>query len=140
MRPQFLLYVASKGAINQITRVLAKDLGTRNITVNAISPSATDTDMFRVAVAHNPSLVTELANLHPQKRIGRPDEISPIAAFLASDEASWVNGQNIYANGVGPLYRSAHPRPNRLNLPGIRCLRCLEGFVRMAMPFKRDRL
>lgn len=102
VRPPYLLYAASKGAIEQITRVLAKDLGARNITVNAIAPSATDTDMFRDAAARssNPNLAAEIGNLHPQKRIGRVDEISPVVAFLAKDEASWVNGQTIFVNGV----------------------------------------
>lgn len=102
VRPPYLLYAASKGVIEQITRVLAKDLGARNITVNAIAPSATDTDMFRDAAARsaNPNLAAEIGNLHPQKRIGRVDEISPVAAFLARDEASWVNGQTIFVNGV----------------------------------------
>lgn len=90
-------------------RVLAKDLGARNITVNTIAPSATETDMYRNAIARspNPHLATEMANLHPQKRIGRVDEISPVAAFLATDEASWVNGQIIYVTGVSlPIYRN----------------------------------
>lgn len=102
VRPPYLLYSASKGAIQQITRVLAKDLGARNITVNAIAPSATDTDMFRDAAARstNPNLAAEVGNLHPQKRIGRANEISPVVAFLAKDEASWVNGQTIFVNGV----------------------------------------
>lgn len=102
VRPPYLLYTASKGAIEQITRVLAKDLGARNVTVNAIAPSATDTDMFRDATARssNANLAAEISNLHPQKRIGRADEISPVAAFLARDEASWVNGQTLFVNGV----------------------------------------
>ena len=83
-------------------RVLAKDLGARGITVNTIAPSATETDMYRNAIARsgNPNLAAEMANVHPQKRIGRADEISPVAAFLASDEAGWVNGQVIHVSGV----------------------------------------
>ena len=102
VRPPYLLYVAAKGAIEQIMRVLAKDLGARGITVNTVAPSATDTDMLRDAIARsgNSNLATEMANVHPQKRIGRPDEISPVVAFLASEEAGWVNGQVIHVSGV----------------------------------------
>ena len=70
------------------------------MTVNAVAPATTDTDMFRGAVAAMPHLGVEAANAHPQKRIGRPEEIAAVAAFLAKDEASWVNGQTIFANGV----------------------------------------
>ena len=90
-------------------RVLAKDLGARGITVNTIAPSATDTDMLRNALARsaNPNLARDMANLHPQKRVARVDEISPVVAFLASDGAGWVNGQVIHVSGVSPQIHSS---------------------------------
>jgi 3-oxoacyl-[acyl-carrier protein] reductase len=92
------MYATSKGAVEQLVRVLSKDLGARGITVNAISPSAVDTPLFRVG--KSPQLIKWVASLNPQKRIPHPDEISPIVAFLACEEAGWVNGQIIGVNGV----------------------------------------
>jgi len=95
--PNYLVYAASKGAIEQFTRVLAKDLGTRGITVNCISPGPTDTELFRKGKTEQQ--IQFLANLNPQKRIPQPEEIAPAVAFLASPGASWVNGQNLPVNG-----------------------------------------
>lgn len=93
-----LLYAASKGAVEQIVRVLSRDLGTRGITVNAIAPGAVDTPLFRAGKP--PHMIKWIASLNPQNRIPLPDEISPIVAFLANEEAGWVNGQTIGVNGV----------------------------------------
>ncbi|KAI0043507.1 NAD(P)-binding protein [Auriscalpium vulgare] len=95
--PNALVYVASKGAVEQLSRVLAKDLGARGVTVNTVSPGPTDTDLFR---AGKPEQVIQfIANQAPAKRLGKPEEIGPVVAFLASEGASWVNGQNILVNG-----------------------------------------
>jgi len=96
--PNALVYAASKGAIEQFTRVLAKDLGSRGITVNCISPGPTDTELFRKGKTEQQ--IQFLANLNPQKRIPQPEEIAPAVAFLASPDASWVNGQNLPVNGA----------------------------------------
>ncbi|OSX64509.1 hypothetical protein POSPLADRAFT_1045539 [Postia placenta MAD-698-R-SB12] len=95
--PNYLLYVSTKGAVDQMTRVLAKDLGARGITVNTVSPGPIDTDLFRAGKTEQ--IINFVANQHPGKRIGVPDEVSPVVAFLASAQASWVNGQNIMVNG-----------------------------------------
>ncbi|KAF9003354.1 hypothetical protein BDQ17DRAFT_1305702 [Cyathus striatus] len=95
--PYTLTYVATKGAIEQITRVLAKDLGARGITVNAVSPGPVDTPMFREGKSEE--LIRTFQNLAPSKRLGQPEDIAPVVAFLASDAARWVNGQNVRANG-----------------------------------------
>ncbi|EPQ50952.1 NAD P-binding protein [Gloeophyllum trabeum ATCC 11539] len=95
--PNALVYVASKGAVEQVSRVLAKDLGARGITVNTVSPGPVDTPLFRDGKTEQQ--IQFIANLNPQKRLGQPDEIAPIVAFLSSEEAGWINGQNILVNG-----------------------------------------
>lgn len=96
--PNYLLYAASKGAVEQTVRVLAKDLGARGITVNAIAPGPTDTDLFRNG--KNEQLIQFIRNFHPQKRIAEVDEVAPIVAFLSREEAGWINGQTHFVNGV----------------------------------------
>ncbi|KAF8996515.1 hypothetical protein BDQ17DRAFT_915848 [Cyathus striatus] len=95
--PNALCYVATKGAIEQIARVLAKDLGARGITVNTVSPGPVDTPMFREGKSQN--LIDSIARQSPAKRLGEPEDVAPIVAFLASPAAAWVNGQNIKVNG-----------------------------------------
>lgn len=87
------LYLGSKGAVEQFVRVLSRELGPRNITVNALSPGFTDTDLLPDrdrAIA---------AGMSPFARIGEPAEVASVAAFLASDDARWVTGQNVGAGG-----------------------------------------
>ncbi|WP_448113520.1 SDR family oxidoreductase [Mesorhizobium amorphae] len=90
---QTSLYLGSKGAVEQFVRVLSRELGPRNITVNAISPGFTDTELLpdrdRVVAA----------DMSPFGRIGTPQEVAEVAAFLASDAARWVTGQNVGAGG-----------------------------------------
>lgn len=102
IQPNYLLYAATKGAIEQITRVLAKDLGARGINVNCVSPGPIDTDLFRDGKP--PQVISFIENAHPQKRLGQPEEVANAVAFLASPEASWVNGQNIRVNGVSTIH------------------------------------
>ena len=96
--PGSLLYAATKGAVEQFTRVLAPDLGARGITVNTVSPGATETPMYLRIWTQE--VIARIAETYPAKRIGKPEEIAPIVAFLARDEANWINGQNIYVNNV----------------------------------------
>ncbi|GBE89711.1 Versicolorin reductase 1 [Sparassis crispa] len=95
--PNYLVYAATKGAVEQMTRVLSKDLGAKGLTVNAISPGPIDTDLFRTGKTEQ--VFNAIANMHPLKRVGQPDEVSPAVAFLARDDASWVNGQILMVNG-----------------------------------------
>jgi len=95
--PDYLLYIATKGAVNQFVRVLAKDLGSKGITVNGIAPGPVDTDLFRQGKTDQQ--VQFFANLHPEKRIGLPNDVAPVAAFLARQESQWVNGQILFVNG-----------------------------------------
>ncbi len=94
----------SKGAIEQVSRVLAKDLGARGMTVNTVSPGPVDTALFR---AGKPQKVMDfIASQNPNNRLALPEDIAPMVAFLASPAAQWVNGQNIRVNGVSPRLNS----------------------------------
>ncbi|KAI0050239.1 NAD(P)-binding protein [Auriscalpium vulgare] len=96
--PAALLYVATKGAIEQLARALAKELGAREITVNTVSPGPTNTELFRSN--RTDEMLQAVANTVPAKRIGKPEEVSEVIRFLVSGGAAWVNGQNILVNGV----------------------------------------
>ena len=74
--PNYLLYVATKGAVEQMSRVLAKDLGAKGITVNTVAPGPIDTDMFRQGKTEQ--LLNVFAGMHPQKRIGTPEEVANV--------------------------------------------------------------
>lgn len=93
--PPYLLYNMTKGAVEQMTRVLAKDLGRKGINVNAVAPGPTATDMF--LTGKTPQVLEMLSGLNPHKRIAEPEEIAEVIAFLT--ESRWVNGQVVRANG-----------------------------------------
>lgn len=97
MLPTYSAYVATKGAVEQITRVLAKELGTKQITVNAVSPGPTDTELFRDGKSDEQ--INRLAQMAALGKLGDVQEIADVVAFLASDEARWITGQNIRVNG-----------------------------------------
>jgi 3-oxoacyl-[acyl-carrier protein] reductase len=100
--PYGLIQASSKGAVDQVARVISKDLGTRHITVNTVSPGPIDTDLLRATVSEHK--LQFIANIHPQKRLGLPTDIVPLVAFLASPEAAWISGQNIHINGVNIFF------------------------------------
>lgn len=97
--PGFAVYGAAKGAIEVLTRYLAKELGPRGITVNVIAPGAIETDFGGGLVRDNPEFNKRVAGMTALGRAGKPDDIGPkIAAFL-SDENRWVNGQRVEVSG-----------------------------------------
>ena len=98
MLPTYGTYAATKGAVEQMTRVFAKEVGPRGINVNVVSPGPTNTDLFMVN--KTPEALTRLAALSAFNRIGEPAAIAKVVAFLASDDAKWISGQNIGANGA----------------------------------------
>ena len=97
MLPGYSIYAASKGAVDQITRVLAKELGGRNITVNAVSPGPVDTDLFRDGKSEEQ--IQQMAQMAALGRIGQVQDIADAVAFLASEAARWITGQSIHVNG-----------------------------------------
>jgi 3-oxoacyl-[acyl-carrier protein] reductase len=95
--PGIALYCASKAALEQFTKVAAREFGPRGITVNAVSPGATDTELLRAA--NSPEVLEEAAALTPLGRLGEPADIADVVAFLAGPDARWITGQNIQATG-----------------------------------------
>lgn len=93
--PPYLLYNATKGAIEQMTRVLSKDLGKNGILVNAVAPGPTGTELFYKGKSEQ--MLKMIAGFNPQGRIGTPDEVAHTIAYLAT--APWVSGQIVRVNG-----------------------------------------
>ncbi|MCX5384682.1 SDR family NAD(P)-dependent oxidoreductase [Streptomyces sp. NBC_00083] len=90
-------YAASKGAIEQLTAVAARELGPRGITVNTVSPGATDTEMLRGT--NPPQALQTVAGMTPLGRLGQPSDVADVVAFLASPDGRWITGQNLRATG-----------------------------------------
>lgn len=91
-------YSVSKGGVNQLTKVMALALAPHGIRVNAVGPGSIMTDML-ASVANDEEARRRVLSRTPLGRIGRPEEIASVAAFLASDDASYVTGQTVYADG-----------------------------------------
>jgi 3-oxoacyl-[acyl-carrier protein] reductase len=97
MLPGYSIYAASKAAVDQITRILAKELGGRNITVNAVAPGSVDTALFRDGKTREQ--IQQIAQMTALGRIGHVRDIADVVAFLASNDARWISGQTIHING-----------------------------------------
>lgn len=95
--PTYGAYAASKGAVDQLTRVLAKELGPREITVNSLSPGPVDTELFRKGKTEEQ--IIQMAGMAALGRIGTPGDIADAVSLLVREEAGWISGQNICANG-----------------------------------------
>ncbi len=91
------IYTATKAAVEALTPILAKELRGRSITVNAVAPGPTATDLF--LNGKSPELVERFAKMNPLERLGTPEDIASTVAFLAGPDGSWVNGQVLRANG-----------------------------------------
>jgi len=93
--PGASLYLGSKGAIEQFARTLAREVGSRSVTVNVLSPGFTETDML----PDDEQMRSLGASMSAFNRIGTSQEVAEVAAFLASDAAGWITGQNVQAGG-----------------------------------------
>ncbi|HJU37975.1 MAG TPA: SDR family oxidoreductase [Tahibacter sp.] len=91
------VYAATKAAVETLTAILSKELRGRSITVNAIAPGPTATDLF--LTGKSAELVERLAKMNPLERLGTPDDIANAVAFLAGRDGGWINGQVLRANG-----------------------------------------
>lgn len=97
--PGSSVYAAAKGAVEVLTRYLAKELGPRGITANVVAPGAIQTDFSGGMVRDNPEVNKMVANMTALGRAGVPDDIGPMIAALLSDENRWINGQRIEVSG-----------------------------------------
>ena len=97
--PGYAAYAAMKGAIETLTKYQAKELGSRGIRVNEIAPGAIETDFGGGAIRDNEQLNQQLASVTALGRVGLPDDIGGVVAFLCSDNARWVTAQRLEASG-----------------------------------------
>lgn len=97
MMPGYATYAATKAAVEQMSRVFAKEIGPKGITVNSVSPGPLNTELF--LKDKTPELVQRIAGLSAFNRIGETEDIAPIILFLAGDDSHWITGQNIGCNG-----------------------------------------
>jgi 3-oxoacyl-[acyl-carrier protein] reductase len=97
MLPGYGAYAASKGAVEQLTRVFAREVGERGITANIVSPGPVNTEMFTTGKSEE--TIKRMASMSFLGRVGEPEDIARVVLLLASDEAGWVTGQNISASG-----------------------------------------
>ncbi|SDT23211.1 SDR family oxidoreductase [Bradyrhizobium canariense] len=91
------VYAATKAAVETLTAILAKEMRGRNITVNAVAPGPTATDLF--LNGKSPELIERMSKMNPLERLGAPADIAASVAFLAGPDGGWINGQTLRANG-----------------------------------------
>jgi len=97
MLPTYALYSATKAAVEQMTRVYSKEIG-RGISVNALAPGATETELFLKGKSQEQ--IDRLSAMNAFNRLAHPSDIAKVVLFLASDDSSWISGQVIGANGA----------------------------------------
>jgi 3-oxoacyl-[acyl-carrier protein] reductase len=95
--PGYAVYNGTKAAVEAFTKVFAKELRGRNITVNAVAPGPVATDLFLNGKSEEQ--IRQFAKMPPLERLGQPDDIARVVSFLAGPDAGWVNGQTLRANG-----------------------------------------
>jgi 3-oxoacyl-[acyl-carrier protein] reductase len=97
--PGSSVYAATKAAVDTITRVLAKELGGRNIRVNAINPGVVETEGTRAQGIMGSDFEKQVVSQTPLGRVGQPADVAKVAVFLASDDSGWISGETILATG-----------------------------------------
>ena len=97
MLPNYAAYAASKGAVEQLTRVFAREVGERGITANIVSPGPVNTEMFTTGKTEE--TIRRMAQMSFQGRVGEPEDIARVVLFLVSDDARWITGQNNSVSG-----------------------------------------
>jgi NAD(P)-dependent dehydrogenase (short-subunit alcohol dehydrogenase family) len=97
--PGYAAYASMKSAIETFTKYLAKEIGSRGITANVVAPGAIETDFTAPAFTHNPHIKDFLAAQTALGRVGLPDDIGGVVAFLCTEDARWINAQRIEVSG-----------------------------------------
>lgn len=97
--PMSVIYSATKGAVDAITGVLAKELGAKKIRVNSINPGGVETEGTHTAGIVGSDFAKQMVAQTPLGRFGQPDDIAPVAVFLASSDSGWLTGEVIHASG-----------------------------------------
>ncbi|MDT3425443.1 3-oxoacyl-[acyl-carrier protein] reductase [Paenibacillus forsythiae] len=97
MFPTYSTYAGTKGAVEQFTRQLAKELGPKGITINAVSPGPVNTELFTAGKTEEQ--IKAVGSSNSFGRLGEPEDISKVVLFLASPESQWVTGQTVRVNG-----------------------------------------
>jgi len=95
--PGYSLYAATKAAVETMTNIFAKELRGRGISVNAVAPGPTATELF--LNGKTPEQIAHLAKLAPLERLGRPEDVAGLVSFLAGPDGAWINGQTLRVNG-----------------------------------------
>ncbi|WP_299082186.1 SDR family oxidoreductase [uncultured Ruegeria sp.] len=96
-QPTYGIYAATKAAVEAMTHVLAKELGPRGITVNAVAPGPVGTDLFMVGKPD--AMIESITKANPFGRLGTPEDIAAAVSFLAGPDGRWISGQTLRANG-----------------------------------------
>lgn len=97
--PGYSVYASMKGAVEVLTKYLARELGPRGITVNIIAPGPIETDFNNATIRNNPKIKEHLSALSPLNRVGAAEDIGPVVAFMCTSDAGWINGQRIEVSG-----------------------------------------
>jgi NAD(P)-dependent dehydrogenase (short-subunit alcohol dehydrogenase family) len=97
--PGYSVYASMKGAIEVLTKYLAKELGPKGIRANVVAPGPIETDFNSAAIKSNPQMKERLSSLSPLGRVGAANDIGGVVAFLCTEDAGWINGQRIEVSG-----------------------------------------
>jgi NAD(P)-dependent dehydrogenase (short-subunit alcohol dehydrogenase family) len=99
VNPGYSVYASMKGAIEVFTKYIAKEIGSRGITVNVVAPGAIETDFNNAAIRNNPQAKTRIASITALGRVGVAEDIGGVVAFLCTEDARWITGQRIEVSG-----------------------------------------